>query len=231
MRDDSIDRDPPASDLNTSDVAHAIAARTPLAAAFRFVEPTWRNYIMYVGMEVREGNLDAKRYVAIWESLSKSEVRAHMPEQICELANVQAADLIGWVSRQMWAEGNAKASMCLSFTRDKVLQKTAEYAMDSPDNYKHAELYMKVSGMVPQAQRGGGTTIFNAPVASSGSVALAGGRTETGPVHPSGLRDMDHEIVELSRIMQTGNTDNRAEMREDDTEDEEDDSDKGDDDE
>lgn len=181
---------------------------TPLAIAFRFVEPTWRNYIMYVDLEARTGNLDAARYLATWKALPPVERRSHVPEQICELASVAAADLVSWVSRQVWQEGSAAASMCMSFMRARVIAKTAEFAMDSPDNYKHAELFAKTAGLLPVSGaaggRGGGSpiTIFNAPVASSGSVALSGSRSESSPVAASGLRAMDEEIVELSKIMQ-----------------------------
>lgn len=177
---------------------------TPLASAFRFVEPTWRNYIMYVDMEARTGNEDARRYLATWQSLPPRERQAHVPEQLCELATVSAADLIAWVTKQVWVEGSAKASMVMSFNRDRVLERTAQFAMASPDNYRHAELFAKVGGMMPAAPSRGGVTvpIFNMPVASSGSVALAGSKSESSAVHALGLRDMDSEIVELSRIMQ-----------------------------
>jgi hypothetical protein len=180
---------------------------TPLSAAFRFVEPTWRNYIMYVDMEARTGNPDAQRYLNNWKALSWNERQGHFPEQLCELSTVAPSDLIRWVAGQVWMEGSAKAAMCMSFMRDKVLEKTAEFGMANPDNYKHAELFMRASGLLPQSNgRGGGgpaVTIFNSPVASSGSVALSGSRSDSSPVAASGLRAMDEDIVELSRVMQT----------------------------
>jgi hypothetical protein len=161
---------------------------------------------MYVGMEAREGNVAARRYVEVHQSLSPQERISHRPEQICDLANVSAADLIAWVSRQVWQEGSAKAAMCMSFNRDKVLEKFASYAIESPDNYKHGELFMKASGLLPQQTSRGPAmppvNFFNMPVASSSSVA--GAKSESSPVHASGLRDMDSEIVELAKIMQTG---------------------------
>jgi hypothetical protein len=170
---------------------------------------------MYVDLEARTGaNPDAARYLAIWKALSYKEKQVHMPEQICELATVPPADLIAWVSRQAWQEGSAKASMCMSFMRDKVLESTAKFAMASPDNYKHAELFAKVAGMTPQPVRSGGVTFLNQPIASSSSVA--GAKSESAPVHASGLRSMDDEIVELSKIMQTGGTVAAAERMEDD---------------
>jgi hypothetical protein len=179
---------------------------TPLAAAFRYVDPTWRNYIMYVDLEARTGNAEAKRYVEIWKSLPAKERLGHVPEQLCELANVPAADLIAWVTKQIWTENSAKTSVVMSFMKAPVIQKTAEFAMESADNYKHADLFMKAAGMLPTGGRGGGSpvTIYNSPVASSGSVALAGSKSDSSPVGASGLRSMDEEIVEMSRVMQLG---------------------------
>ncbi len=221
---------PPVQDLTPVDgaIAHDRASRelsifghTPLSAAFRFVSPTWRNYIMYVDLEARTGNLDAARYLKLWQSLPVKERASHFPEQICDLANVPSADLVRWVAGQAWAEGSAKANICMSFLRDRVLEKSAEFAMASPDNYKHTDLFMRASGLLaPSNGRSGpAVTIFNAPVASSSSVALADSKSESAPVDRSGLRDMDSEIVELSRVMQTGDTHARAEDLEDEEED------------
>ena len=194
--------------------------KTALAAAFRFVEPTWRNYIHYVGAEARSGNPDAARYVKIWESVEPCERRDHVPEQLCDLADVSAADLVAWVTKQAWLESNARTSLVLSFMKDRVVEKTAEFAMASPDNVKHAELFSRQAGLVQTpgvGGRGSGTTIYNVPVASSGAVALAGSRSESSPVNASGLKSMDQEIVDLSAIMQRQDapTGARAEALED----------------
>ena len=206
---------------------------TPLAAAFRFVEPTWRNYIMYVDMESRTGNADAARYLRTWQALTYKERQAHVPEQLCELANVPAADLIAWVTRQAWVESSAKTSLVLSFMKDRVVEKTAEFAMASPDNIKHAELFSRQAGLVQTpgvGGRGSGTTIYNVPVASSGAVALAGSRSESSPVNASGLKSMDQEIVDLSAIMQRQDAPvaARAEALVDEPDDDDDESEEGD---
>ncbi len=180
---------------------------------------------MYVDLEARTGNLDARRYLTTWQSLQPRERRSHFPEQICDLANVPSDDLIGWVSRQAWKECAPKANMCMSFMRDKVLERSAQFAMQAPENYKHTELFMRASGLITTGgggrQAGSAVTIFNQPVASSSSVA--GAKSESTPVARSGLRDMDSEIVELSRIMQTGSIESRAEALEDEAADDEDD--------
>src|SRR5580698_6969587 len=48
--------------------ATALFGLTPLASAFRYIEPTWRNYISYVDMEARAGNVDAQYFIRIWQS-------------------------------------------------------------------------------------------------------------------------------------------------------------------
>jgi len=179
---------------------------TPLASAFRYIEPTWRNYIQYVDMEARTGNEDARRYLRIWQSLPYKERIAHVPEQLCELATVAASDLVAWVTKHVWVENQASTSMVLSFNRARVLDATAQFAMADPENGRHAELFLKAAGALPTGGGGRGAgppiSIYNMPVASSGSVALAGAKSDSSPVDASGLRSMDNDIVELSRIMQ-----------------------------
>jgi hypothetical protein len=174
-------------------------------------------------MESRTGNDDAKRYLAVWQSLPVKERIGHMPEQVCEIANVAPMDLVSWVSRQVFAEGSAKSNMCLSFMRDKVLEKSAKFAMQSPDNYKHAELFMKAGGLIAA---GSGTkqsapyapvSIFNMPVAAA--TASTAVKTTNG-----GIKSMDEQIVDLSKIMQSGTLDCAAE-RIVDTDDDDDDDD------
>lgn len=203
---------PPPFDLDASDFRDLDATKgngklghSMLSAVFRFVEPTWRNYIKYVYAEAREGNADALRYLRYWESLTPAEHITHLPEQICEATFIPAWDLGGWVMRQSLKEGDGRFSMCSVFMRDRVLARSAEYAMDSPENYKHAELFLRASGALPQPRSrgpGGPVQFFNMPVASSSSVA--GVTSESAAAHPSGLRDMDAEIVDLAKIMQTG---------------------------
>lgn len=176
---------------------------TPLAAAFRFISPSWRNYIMYVDMEARTGNVEAQHYLRTWQALTPKERQTHVPEQICELSQVVPADLVGWVTKRVWDENTAATGMVLSFNRPRVLERTAQFAMESPENGRHADLFLKAAGVMPQPSRGAVGHTFNLmPVASSGSVALAGSKSDSSPVSVTGLRDMDQEIVELSRIMQ-----------------------------
>lgn len=193
-------------DLSKADPPPVILGYTPAAVALRHVHPTWRNYIMYVDLEARAGNLDAARYLAAYDALPYSERRGHMPEQICDLASVSVADLMSWVTRQAWMEKSCRVSLLLSFLSDEVLESAGKFAIESAANHVHTKLFLQAGGVLPAPGPGGGgrsVQIFNAPIATSGSVALANSKSESGPVDRSGLRDMDSEIVELSRIMQT----------------------------
>jgi hypothetical protein len=185
---------------------------------------------MYVDAEARTGNPDARRYVEMWQSLPYHERIGHMPEQICELTTIPAADLVSWVGRQAWIEHAAGANMCLSFMKADVLEQTAAFALASPDNYKDRELFLKVAGMTPQPTRTGGPVFFNMPVASSNSVA--GAKSDAAPATSSGLRSMDEDIVELAKIMQTDGSEVHARAQDIPNEpDDEDDDDEEDDDE
>ena len=234
------------SDLNGSEIiapardrGHgapaALGGLTPLASAFRYIEPTWRNYIQYVDMEARTGNEDARRYLRIWQSLPYKERVSHVPEQLCDLATVSAADLVAWVTKHVWVENQASTSMVLSFNRARVLDATAQFAMADPENGRHAELFLKAAGALPTGGGGRGAgppiSIYNMPVASSGSVALAGAKSDSSPVDASGLRSMDNDIVELSRIMQNEGAaiTARAEDMPDDSDDDDEDEDPDDD--
>jgi len=192
---------------------------------------------MYVDLEARTGNKDAMRYLTVWKSLPPSERRSASPEQLCELSSVQPSDLISWVSRQVWQEGSAEASMVMSFQRHKVLAKTAQFATESPDNYKHAELFMKAAGMMPQPGRGGSpVTIFNTPTANANATSVA--KSDASVSSKTGLLDMDDEIVSMAKIMQADfndaqlhrkDLDEGPEDKDDDEEDEDDDDDESED--
>ena len=181
-------------------------------------------------------------------SLTARERNSHVPEQLCDLASVRPEDLISWVTRQAYIEGSSRSALALSFLKDQVIEKVAGFAMDSPDNYKHAELFMKTSGMLPTAGSGAGSrsaaaiapvSIFNMPMAtsSSGSMAhsnsTANSRSSSMSISPGGLPDMDTEIIELSKIIQQDATDfpePKQDRKKDDRDNDDSDSDDDDDD-
>lgn len=178
---------------------------TQLISALRFVEPSWRNYIHYVQADAASGNLDAKRYLDTYLSLTADKQRRHVPEQLCYLTGTKPEDLIAWVNRQLYVESAGRTAMLTSNRRDKVLERVADFAMESPDNYKHAELFMKASGAIATGSgRGGGSpvTIFNAPIASTSSQSSATSASMSSSMSGA-MKSMDEEIIELSKIMQT----------------------------
>ena len=221
-----VDPPPPPPVQDRSRPEDVLEPETPLSAAFLFVEPTWRNYIMYVDAEARTGNLNAARYLTCYNGIDKEDRQVWWPEQLCAMAQVPHEDLLCWVVRQAWISRSARTNLVMHFMRDQVLEKNAQFAMAAPENYKHTELFFKASGLIPiggsaRSAAGPAVTIFNSP--SSSSVALSGSKSESSPVTVSGLRDMDADIVELSRIMQTGSVAARAESEPDDSDDDEDD--------
>lgn len=171
-----------------------------LASVFRVIEPTWRNYIRYVGMEAREGNKDAVRYLAAWDKTAGEERMYHIPEKLCDLAGVRPGELAGWVMKHAFDEGLARKEALLKYASVTMIERNMKFAYDSPENYKHMELFFRAAGLVAPAPPVH-HTIYNHPIASSN--AVAGVRSESAPAGGSGLQDMDSAIVELSKIMQT----------------------------
>lgn len=193
----------PAPPVSVSEVLDV--GSTQLISALRFVEPSWRNYIHYVQADAASGNLDAKRYLDTYLSLTADKQRRHVPEQLCYLTGTKPEDLIAWVNRQLYVESAGRTAMLTSNRRDKVLEKVADFAMESADNYKHAELFMKASGAIATGGRGGGgspVTIFNAPIASASSQSSATAASISSSMSGA-MKSMDEEIIELSKIMQT----------------------------
>lgn len=204
---------PPVSDPRAV-VPAPVFGHTLLSAAFRYIKPTWRNYIQYVDMEARTGNESARRFVSVWRSLPVTEQRTHLPEQICELAGVSANNLVSWVSGQVWLEGSAQSAMVMAFRKSEVMEQTAAFALQSPDNYKHAELFLKASGALPQSARQGvspAVNIFNTPFAPTGAVSGTAAALTAAAVPavtaPSLALDMDQEIINLAQVMQSERND------------------------
>jgi hypothetical protein len=186
--------------------ADAMLGLSPLASAFRFVEPGWHNYIKYVDMQARTGDEDARRYLAVWKALGAHERAGHTPEQLCAQTKVSCDELRRWVGSHFLAEGSMRAQTIMNSFQDLLLGRTLEFAMSAPEAHADRKLLFQASGLLPQTGMRGplkhALNIFNVPVASSGSVALAGARSESSPVSASGLRGMDDEIVSLAQVMQ-----------------------------
>ena len=215
---------------------HSRFLKSPLIAALSFVEPTWRDYLKYVEAESAAGNSEAKSYIHQYLLLTEYQRKNATPEQICALAHVPHDHLLRWVTGQAFMLGASMELMAKSFKRGPLMSKIADFAMESPDNVRHAELFMKSAGMLPQAVSRGGINIpIYAPGGTVGMPGTGGGDGKANanvPALPAGgLRTMDDDIIDLAAIMQNpeGATEAAAErmadepVPEDDDEDEDDD--------
>jgi len=113
---------------------------TPISIAFRLIEPTWRNYIFYVGCSVN----------------------SIMPEQLCDLSGVMSADLISAVSREVWLHKHPESVITSSMLHPKMVQATAFYGQTLADCDRDRELFFRITGSLPD-KKGTSIVINNAP--------------------------------------------------------------------
>jgi hypothetical protein len=171
-----------------------IFADTPLMIAFRHIRPVWRNYIEYVDLAARNGDKEMQRYVKIWEGITAKDRRVITPEQLCEMAQVKPAELVGAVCQAIWDAKSAEGSMVSAIAHPEVLKRTATSAQ-KPANYKDRELFFRVTGSLPD-KKGTSVIIQNNPqslTVGSGGGALPPGRSF------SELLDMDEEVIEMGK--------------------------------
>ena len=166
--------------------------RSPLSYSFRNIKP-WRDYIAYVDLAARNGDLAMARYRDTFSSLTADSQRKVLPEQICELAGVSPGELYGAVSRAMWETQGATSSMIGSIEHPKVLQKTARLAMKA-DHFKDREMFFAITGSLPH-KKGASITIFNNPSASSHEVKL------DMQIRPK-LKSFDEAVIDMSRELE-----------------------------
>lgn len=172
-----------------------LGAKSPLTVAFRHLQDGWRNYILYVDIAARNGDLAMGRFRDCYNSLTAKDKWSHWPEQICELSNVTPGELVGAVCRAVWENKAGESSMISSIAHPQVLMKTAELAQDV-ENYHDRELFFRLTGSLPD-KKGASINIFNA--GSSNEVKLPElGQTRTR------LKSFDEEIIEMSRELEPG---------------------------
>jgi len=173
----------------------ALASRSPLSVAFRHVRPTWRNYIQYVDLAARRGDSAMTRYRECYQTLAPRERANAWPEQICDLANVTPAELVGAVCRAIWESKAAESSMVSSIAHPELLLNTIHFAQKEK-NFKDRELFFKMTGSLPD-KKGASINIFNTAAGQMGEAIpdLAAGKSK--------LRSFDQEIIEMSRDLET----------------------------
>jgi hypothetical protein len=164
--------------------------KSPLTVAFRHVQDGWRNYMLYVDMAARNGDLSMARFRDCYEALNPKDKWQHWPEQICELANVSPGELIGAVCRAIWESKAAESSMVSSIAHPLILMKTAELAQE-PDGIKDRELFFRLTGSLPD-KKGTSINIFAGQSPSEGKSPLN--------VTPrSKLKSFDEEVIDMDR--------------------------------
>ena len=169
-------------------------ADTPLVIAFRHIRPTWRNYIEYVDLAARNGDRDMDRYRKVWLGLTAKDRIAASPEQICEMAQVKPAELVGAVCQAIWDAKSAEGSMVSAIAHPQILAKTAKNA-EKPMNYKDRELFFRVTGSLPDKK---GTSVI---INNQGPQTLVAGGPGLPVARGNGdeLKDMDQEVIEFGR--------------------------------
>jgi hypothetical protein len=168
--------------------------------AFRHVKPGWRNYIQYVDLAARRGDSAMQRFRACYETLGPRDKANAWPEQVCDLANVTPAELVGAVCRAIWESKAAESSMVSSIAHPELLLDTIKFARREK-NYHDRELFFRMSGSLPD-RKGASINIYNQAAGQMGEVSLpdlAGGRSK--------LRSFDEEIIEMSRDLETPSSD------------------------
>jgi hypothetical protein len=167
-----------------------LGLKSPLVMSFRHVQGGWRNYMLYVDMAARNGDLSMARFRDCYQSLTPKDRWQHWPEQICELANVSPGELIGAVCRAIWESQAAESSLVSSMAHPQVLMQTAALAQTA-EGYKDRELFFRLTGSLPD-KKGTSINIFSGQNPSEGKSPL--------DVTPrSKLKSFDEEVIDMDR--------------------------------
>lgn len=146
---------------------------------------------MYVGYAAAAGDEDMIKIRDAYNHLPPRERNAMMPETLCDLAGVQTADLIAAVAKQVWLHKHPESSITVAMEQPLVIESTAEFAKASPDNYKHAELFMRLSGALPD-KHGASIVINNSPQTAN---------INHSPAGANGYKTMDQRIIEMGKLL------------------------------
>lgn len=129
-----------------------------LTAAFNYLQPSWREYINYVEISAKEGDPEMKRLLDVHTTLTPRERQYITPEQLCERSNVEAADLVAEVCRQLYKLKHFQSSVIAAVNEPLVVAKTAKSALG---NSKQAGFdrtnFLKGVGFLPTPK----PSIFN----------------------------------------------------------------------
>jgi hypothetical protein len=164
---------------------------TPVAVAFRKIEPTWRNYVYYVERAADNGDENMKKFLAVYKALPAKEKLSIMPEQICDMAGIQVRELIGPVSVEIWSHHQTESVITASINHPKMIEATANYGQIRPDNNKDRELFFRMTGNLPD-KKGASVVINNNPQTANITQSSAG---------TNGYKPMEHRVTEIGRLL------------------------------
>lgn len=165
---------------------------TPVAVAFRHIEPTWRNYIFYVKLAVDNGDQQMVKFLNVYSQLPPRERASIMPEQICDMAGVTIRELVGAVSVEVWSHHSTETVITASVNHPKMMVATALYGQTLPDNNKDRELFFRMTGNLPD-KKGASIVINNNPQTAN--------INNPSPAGASGYKPMDHRVTEMGRLL------------------------------
>jgi hypothetical protein len=169
---------------------------TPLSNAFRHIEPTWRNYIYYVSRAAVAGDEDMAKVIASYEALPTRERTTIMPEKLCDLAGVDAGDMIAAVSREVWRHKQPESVITASMKHPKVIEATANFAIGDPMGGRDRELFFRLTGGLPD-KKGASIVINNNPQTAINSQPSSGGL--------NGYKSMDQRVIDLGKLLDDPN--------------------------
>ena len=164
---------------------------SPISNAFRFLEPTWRNYVFYANAAAANGDELMKKVIASYNALPPGERTRRMPEEICDLAGVDPAELIASVSKEVWRHKQGESAITAAMTHPRVLEATARYAQGQYGE-KDRELFFRLTGGLPDKK---GTSIVINTNPQTANV------TNHSPLGSNGYRSMDQRVIEMGKLL------------------------------
>ena len=169
----------------------ALASRSPLSVAFRWIRPNWRCFIQYADLAARKGNTAMQRIIDVYNSLDKKDRVNIWPEQLCDMANVMPDELVGAVCQNVWASKAAESSMISSIAHPELLLDTIKFARKE-ENHRDRELCFRMMGSLPD-KKGTSINIFNQAVGQNAEVPLP------SVVGKAKLKSFDAEVIDMDR--------------------------------
>lgn len=160
--------------------------QSQLAVAFRHIRPSWKHYLDYVEMAVKEGDKELAKFFQAYCGLTRREQVSILPEQICELSGVKTEILFAGVCGQLWKQSKMECNIITAVHMPKVVEKTMKRAATN-QGIKDREMVHKHSGFLPTPKQVSGPSIF---VGNNPAAVEQGGKVITLP-------SMEDEVLGL----------------------------------